>query len=361
MRLVQHIVSISIHTPLAGSDGTARPWSRPCGNFNPHSPCGERQYAYRHPSVKVEISIHTPLAGSDSLLCGRYQYNKFQSTLPLRGATQIITIYTSQEKISIHTPLAGSDPSQSPASGYDRISIHTPLAGSDSPSASTAPIRQYFNPHSPCGERLRVCCAQSECRSISIHTPLAGSDRTMTPIRPLARLFQSTLPLRGATDERLAAYWLTYISIHTPLAGSDAMPELFVRDRLRISIHTPLAGSDAMPELFVRDRLRISIHTPLAGSDTGAVESIEIQGISIHTPLAGSDVQSNPSTNFPFYFNPHSPCGERRFHRAMRGETEIFQSTLPLRGATITLCRRRNAHLFQSTLPLRGATSQPLR
>ena len=132
MRLVQHIVSISIHTPLAGSDGTARPWSRPCGNFNPHSPCGERrgrrssclpssyfnphspcgerQYAYRHPSVKVEISIHTPLAGSDeagaavlvkadvisihtplagsdSLLCGRYQYNKFQSTLPLRGAT----------------------------------------------------------------------------------------------------------------------------------------------------------------------------------------------------------------------------------------------------------------------------------
>ena len=43
MRLVQHIVSISIHTPLAGSDGTARPWSRPCGNFNPHSPCGERR------------------------------------------------------------------------------------------------------------------------------------------------------------------------------------------------------------------------------------------------------------------------------------------------------------------------------
>ena len=176
MRLVQHIVSISIHTPLAGSDGTARPWSRPCGNFNPHSPCGERQYAYRHPSVKVEISIHTPLAGSDeagaavlvkadvisihtplagsdSLLCGRYQYNKFQSTLPLRGATQIITIYTSQEKISIHTPLAGSDPSQSPASGYDRISIHTPLAGSDPPPARPASRETNFNPHSPCGER----------------------------------------------------------------------------------------------------------------------------------------------------------------------------------------------------------------
>ena len=172
-------VNISIHTPLAGSDE-----------------------AGAAVLVKADvISIHTPLAGSDSLLCGRYQYNKFQSTLPLRGATM--------PELLVRDGLC--------------ISIHTPLAGSDSPSASTAPIRQYFNPHSPCGERLRVCCAQSECRSISIHTPLAGSDRTMTPIRPLARLFQSTLPLRGATDERLAAYWLTYISIHTPLAGSDAI------------------------------------------------------------------------------------------------------------------------------------------
>ena len=195
MRLVQHIVSISIHTPLAGSDGTARPWSRPCGNFNPHSPCGERQYAYRHPSVKVEISIHTPLAGSDEA-----------------GAAVLVKA----DVISIHTPLAGSDPSQSPASGYDRISIHTPLAGSDSPSASTAPIRQYFNPHSPCGERLRVCCAQSECRSISIHTPLAGSDRTMTPIRPLARLFQSTLPLRGATPSNAVNNASSDFNPHSP-------------------------------------------------------------------------------------------------------------------------------------------------
>ena len=84
-----------------------------------------------------------------------------------------------------------------------------------------------------------------------------------------------------------------------------------------------------MPELFVRDRLRISIHTPLAGSDTGAVESIEIQGISIHTPLAGSDVQSNPSTNFPFYFNPHSPCGERLLPCVADGMRTYFNPHSP--------------------------------
>ena len=195
MRLVQHIVSISIHTPLAGSDGTARPWSRPCGNFNPHSPCGERQYAYRHPSVKVEISIHTPLAGSDeagaavlvkadvisihtplagsdSLLCGRYQYNKFQSTLPLRGATQIITIYTSQEKISIHTPLAGSDP----------------------PPARPASRETNFNPHSPCGERPMLFHVGAAQVNISIHTPLAGSDHAGTARKGWAFYFNPHSP-----------------------------------------------------------------------------------------------------------------------------------------------------------------------
>ena len=251
MRLVQHIVSISIHTPLAGSDGTARPWSRPCGNFNPHSPCGERQYAYRHPSVKVEISIHTPLAGSDeagaavlvkadvisihtplagsdSLLCGRYQYNKFQSTLPLRGATQIITIYTSQEKISIHTPLAGSDRPLSHSSFRTR----------------------YFNPHSPCGER-RVPLTYASCIcqfqstlplrgatrlqkqsgmtiKISIHTPLAGSDRRTLPFGVGGSKFQSTLPLRGATHVEGACEDVHVISIHTPLAGSDRRNETFL-------------------------------------------------------------------------------------------------------------------------------------
>ena len=217
------------------------------------------------------------------------------------------------------------------------ISIHTPLAGSDHAGTARKGWALYFNPHSPCGERLAFCFN-----------------------RPHSSIFQSTLPLRGATSRLLRPIRVPkYFNPHSPCG--ERRHRTRSTTHLLISIHTPLAGSDAMPELFVRDRLRISIHTPLAGSDTGAVESIEIQGISIHTPLAGSDVQSNPSTNFPFYFNPHSPCGERRFHRAMRGETEIFPSTLPLRGATITLCRRRNAHLFQSTLPLRGATSQPLR
>ena len=56
---------ISIHTPLAGSDH--RPPQR---------------------SRRTHISIHTPLAGSDTTSTPKFELRvKFQSTLPLRGAT----------------------------------------------------------------------------------------------------------------------------------------------------------------------------------------------------------------------------------------------------------------------------------
>ena len=81
-------------------------------------------------------------------------------------------------------------------------------------------------------------------------------------------------------------------------------------------------------------------------------------------------------------FNPHSPCGERLALAAERWTVERFQSTLPLRGATLLRLVLLNATLaisihtplagsdfthcaqsahfkvFQSTLPLRGATER---
>ena len=55
-------------------------------------------------------------------------------------------------------------------------------------------------------------------------------------------------------------------------------------------------------------------------------------------------------------FNPRSPCGERPFSSLTGKGTFLFQSTLPLRRATIALRGGGDAHLFQSTLPLRRAT-----
>ena len=101
-------------------------------DFNPHSPCGERPDPHLRAFLVDVISIHTPLAGSDDPANPKAIRNwKFQSTLPLRGATQHRRPAGRQIPISIHTPLAGSD--------RRRIHVRRNVTN--------------FNPHSPCGER----------------------------------------------------------------------------------------------------------------------------------------------------------------------------------------------------------------
>ena len=78
--------------------------------------------------------------------------------------------------------------------------------------------------------------------------------------------------------------------------------------------------------------------------------------ISIHAPLTGSDCREQVALAAHVHFNPRSPYGERRCHHSSRRHDFLFQSTLPLRGATKTTVTSQFTALFQSTLPLRGAT-----
>ena len=129
------------------------------------------------------------------------------------------------------------------------------------------------------------------------------------------------------------------------------------------------------------DRIaRISIRTPRAGSDTFQPPMRRFCPISIHAPRAGSDILSAILFYRGSDFNPRSPCGERQggagnlqsslvisIHapragsdvgNGVVGELDgIFQSTLPVRGATgVHLGRPKGALEFQSMLPVRGAT-----
>ena len=57
-------------------------------NFNPRSPRGERPPVHQQYPQACHISIHAPLAGSDAeVLRAKEAEEKFQSTLPSRGAT----------------------------------------------------------------------------------------------------------------------------------------------------------------------------------------------------------------------------------------------------------------------------------
>ena len=171
--------------------------------------------------------------------------------------------------------------------------------------------------------------------------------------------FQSTLPLWGATGSLNCAVVGTPISIHAPLAGSD------------------LALRHMAPAYL------ISIHAPLAGSDGRLLPMLPFPPISIHAPLAGSDLPIATLTFSGSNFNPRSPCGERPTTWEAYVLPRQFQSTLPLRGATLLgdpLCqwtsyfnprspcgerRHRSSwwcccRRFQSTLPLRGATREQI-
>ena len=216
--------------------------------------------------TRVLFQSTPPLRGATNEKSRTEKDRRFQSTPPLRGATIPEPVEALTNTISIHAPLAGGDSIKISLPSYENrfqstpplrgatgkqskrykrypISIHAPLAGGDSAAAVGRCIYNDFNPRPPCGGRpeyLNLFDTKKE--------------------------FQSTPPLRGAT------------------VGSDDMcPEW------DISIHAPLAGGDAMPVVFQRHN-----------------------GISIHAPLAGGDLRETLIGILNHDFNPRPPCGGRR-------------------------------------------------
>ena len=257
----------------------------------------------------------------------------FQSTHPLRGATQHHRGDRRERHISIHAPLAGCDRNGS---------------------ASRRGCR-HFNPRTPCGVRHRDEAVLCDYLDISIHAPLAGCDADRLAKAGVDKLFQSTHPLRGATCQaRKKALHLSFqsthplrgatpdldhglidmlISIHAPLAGCD-QGCFAVAHCDFISIHAPLAGCDVIRRpsfhysfdfnprtpcgvrhnsAFFVIVTAISIHAPLAGCDTLAIIKGNGQHISIHAPLAGCDASRSPLSFETLDFNPRTPCGVRRY------------------------------------------------
>ena len=192
------------------------------------------------------------------------------------------------------------------------------------------------------------------------------------------------------------------ISIHAPRAGCDLGWGGVSMD-VAISIHAPRAGCDPLEYFQQLARVSISIHAPRAGCDREASALRAGAGISIHAPRAGCDrpgaIQAmpgrpdfNPRTpcgvrrgsngvcaRLDGHFNPRTPCGVRQLPDYVNQASKIFQSTHPVRGATIAAAGKTpwmqiSIHApragcdfdstwlqlhtgeFQSTHPVRGAT-----
>ena len=100
----------------------------------------------------------------------------------------------------------------------------------------------------------------------------------------------------------------------------------------------------------------ISIHAPLTGSDCRyAAKIVALQQISIHAPLTGSDSKKDTLLSVTSHFNPRSPYGERLSGFISSAVWALFQSTLPLRGATRVDRYKYRRHLISIHAPLTGS------
>ncbi len=178
---------------------------------------------------------------------------------------------------------------QPPKGTSNVISIHAPRVGSDLTTGALPSWAVYFNPRSPCGERPRRGQGLGRGVDISIHAPRVGSDRGHDLHKVRHRAFQSTLPVWGATLE----------------TGSSLVCDIFQST-------LPVWGATRL----VWEHWK------------------QFMGISIHAPRVGSDRTGRPNCPSGEHFNPRSPCGERRRQDQHRPGRQIFQSTLPVWGAT---------------------------
>ena len=131
VRFDSHVRSISIHAPRVGSDPPGL-WTRTRHNdFNPRSPCGERQASRLHQRGPHGFQSTLPVWGATSQNRVFVTDDTFQSTLPVWGATRRSQGVRLRLDISIHAPRVGSD--SAPAATYEviMISIHAPRVGSD--------------------------------------------------------------------------------------------------------------------------------------------------------------------------------------------------------------------------------------
>ena len=239
----------------------------------------------------IKISIHAPLAGCDRrTLVIPSSFDGFQSTHPLRGAT-LLCLRRAKNK---------------------RISIHAPLAGCDKPPNQAQVKIFYFNPRTPCGVRPSRSCSRPSTTAT----------------------FQSTHPLRGATAG----------TGFEPIAQGHFNPRTPCGVRLNISMIIASAVMYFNPRTPCGVRQKIQNHKDSAKYFNPRTPCGVRQGGALFYRAA-------------LYFNPRTPCGVRRCIHFDKFQPQTISIHAPLAGCDPRrklLCN--NKTVFQSTHPLRGAT-----
>ena len=102
---------ISIHAPHAGRDDWSQARHLYQYHFNPRAPCGARLTGFMHRLSAFNISIHAPHAGRDIIVSSQtMDFDKFQSTRPMRGATSGKSFCCKVPAFQSTRPMRGATP-----------------------------------------------------------------------------------------------------------------------------------------------------------------------------------------------------------------------------------------------------------
>ena len=171
-------------------------------------------------------------------------WNKFQSTLPARGATVGGFLHYMHQSISIHAPRTGSDK-------------RTRTRRSSSCTfQSTLPARGATNLY---GELVTLV-------NISIHAPRTGSDTCERRYPIDHNTFQSTLPARGAT-RRTRPQSCRPRPFQSTLPHGERLRQLPTSSTVGNFNPRSPHGERHVWTVAISVSLGISIHAPRTGSD----------------------------------------------------------------------------------------------
>ena len=215
-------------------------------------------------------------------------FSRFQSTHPVRGATNSHGTTQRLNGISIHAPRAGCDYSRPPRDDYSiTISIHAPRAGCDATKSLV----------------IVVAC-------ISIHAPRAGCDKGKKNHEKTSRI-SIHAPRAGCDHESDTPDTFDVISIHAPRAGCDQQFVVNVRFLECISIHAPRAGCDNRERVDKRLHDNFNPRTPCGVRLMNYIFKTMATIFQSTHPVRGA-TPGRPTHHQPNrYFNPRTPCGVR--------------------------------------------------
>ena len=183
----------------------------------------------------------------------------------------------------------------------------------------------------------------------------------MQPPRPDARGISIHAPRAGGDSVHAFSFGKTHISIHAPRAGGDEGPSKPVRNMSYFNPRPPCGGRpdphfgtnpakvfQSTPPVRGATRRRwprrwrlpdFNPRPPCGGRLAVLQDGVADSDISIHAPRAGGDSTSPGVGPPPKDFNPRPPCGGRRDDHASQLASGGFQSTPPVRGATLSAVR----------------------